>query len=93
MSSNSLSAGAVRFRNHAIETPKVDRWETLDHRWQQDRRVGENPETRRTAVHMAAGGAWHTAGQAIPAVEEVPDAVDSLGKEVKYAEKSEEQLP
>ena len=53
--------------------------ETLDHRWKQD----ENPETHRAAVYMAAGGAKDT----------VPDTIDSLGKEVKYAKKSKEHFP
>ena len=32
VSCKSMSAGAVQLRNHAIGTPKVDQWETLDHR-------------------------------------------------------------
>ena len=63
-------------RNHAIETPKVDQWETLDHRWKHDRSVGENPETHGTAVYMGAR----------------PDAIDSLSKEAKRARKSEKRL-
>ena len=47
-------------RNHAIGTPKVARWETLDHRWKQDRKVDENSETRGAAVNKAAGGAKDT---------------------------------
>ena len=45
VSCKTISAVAVRLRNHAIGTPKVDLWETLDHRWKQDPKVDENSET------------------------------------------------
>ena len=32
--------------SYATETSKVDRWETLDHRWKQNRMSGAYPETR-----------------------------------------------
>ena len=45
------------------------------------------------AVNKSAAGAKDTARRAIPVIEEVPDAIDSLGKEVKYVKKSEGQFP
>ena len=93
VSCKSISAGAVRLRNHATGTPKVDQWETLDHRWKQDCKVDENSETHGAGGNKTAGSSNDTAEQAIPVIEEVPDAIDSLGKEVKYAKKSKEQFP
>ena len=93
VSCESISAGAARPRNHTNDTPNVDRWETLDRRRKQDRKVDGNSETHRAAVNKAAGGAQNTGERATPVVEEVPDALDSLGKEVKYAKKSKEQFP
>ena len=92
VSRKSISAGAVRLRNHAIGMPKVDRWETLKNRWMQDRKVDEKSETREVTVNNAAGGAKGTAEQEFPVIEEVPGAIGSLGKEVKYEKKSKEQF-
>ena len=78
----SISAGAVRLRTHATETSKVDCLETLDHRWQQDHRIGANPETRAEDV----------AERAVQAFGEVPDTNDSLSKEAKCTRKTKEKL-
>ena len=64
VSCKSLSAGAVRLRKHAIDTPILDRWETLDHCWKQDRRLGEKFQTHRASVNRDAGGAQDTAERA-----------------------------
>ena len=58
---------------YAVEAPNVDRWETLDHRRKQDRRIGANPETRAEDV----------AKRAVSAVEEVPGTSNGPIKEVK----------
>ena len=42
MSYKQLFAGTGRLKNHAIDTPRVSRWETSDSRWGQDRDIDEN---------------------------------------------------
>ena len=37
-------AGAGRQKNHAIDAPRVSRWETSDCRWKQDHDIYENSE-------------------------------------------------
>ena len=59
--------------SYATEMSKVDRWETLGHRWNQIRRSGAYPETRAKGV----------AEQTIQAVEKVPDTIDSINNEAK----------
>ena len=61
------SAGGV-VQLYATEISKADRWETLDHRWNQIRWSDAYPETRAKGV----------AQQMIQAVEKVPDTVDSI---------------
>ena len=56
--------------------------ETLDHRRKQDRRIGNNPETR----------AEDAAERAVQAVQEVPYTIDSLNKETKCTRKTKEKL-
>ena len=63
--------------SYATEMSKADRWETLDHRWNQIRRSGAYPETRAEDV----------VEQTIQAVEKVPDTVDSINNEAKCKEK------
>ena len=54
-------AGAGRLKYHAIETPRVSRRETLDHRWKQDSEIDENSETCRVAVNRATRDVKDTA--------------------------------
>ena len=49
-----LFAGARTLKNHAIDAPRVSRWETSDCRWKQDRDIDENSETFRVTVNEAA---------------------------------------
>ena len=78
----SIFAGAVRPRSHATETSKVDRWETLDRRRKQNRRIGAYPGTR----------AGDVAERTIQAVEKVPDTIDSINMEAKCTRKTQEKL-
>ena len=68
-----VSFGSDKNESHATKKLKADRWETLNHRWNQTRRSGAYPETRAEDV----------AEQAIQVVEKVPDTIDSVNKEVK----------
>ena len=61
---------------------KADRWETLDHRWNQIRRSGAYPETRAEDV----------AEQTIQAVEKEPDTIDSINNEAKCTRRTKEKL-
>ena len=73
-----LFAGAGRLKNHAIDAPRVSRWETSDCRWKQDRDIDENSETCRVAVNEAARYVKDTAEQVIPVTAEVPDATEKV---------------
>ena len=73
----------VSFSSDETEMSKVDRWETLDHRWHLFRRIGAYPETRAEEV----------AERTIQAVEKVPDAIDSINKEAKCARKALGETP
>ena len=64
------------------EMSKADRWEMLDHRWNQIRRSGAYSETRAEDV----------AEQTIQAVEKVPDTIDSTNNEAKCARGTKEKL-
>ena len=44
-----LFAGTGRLKNHAIDTPRVSRWETSDCRWEQDRDIDESVRLRDTS--------------------------------------------
>ena len=77
-----VSFNSDESESYAIEASKVDRWETLDHRRKQNRRIGAYPETCAEDV----------AERAIEAVEKVPDKIDSLNKEAKCTGKSKEKL-
>ena len=68
--------------SYATEMSKADRWETLDHRWNQIRRSGAYPQTRAKGV----------AEQTIRAVEKVPDTVDSINNEAKCTRRTKEKL-
>ena len=87
-----LLAGAGRLKNHAIDAPRVSRWETSDCRWKQDRDVDENSETSRVAVNEAARCVKDTTEQVTPATAEVPDATDSLNNEFERVKESGEQF-
>ena len=66
-----VSFSSAESETYAIEASKVDRWETQDHRWKQDRRIGAYPETR----------AEDAAERTIRAVAKVPHTIDSINKE------------
>ena len=66
--------------SYATEMSKADRWETLDHRWNQIRRSGAYPETRAEDV----------AGQTIQAVEKVPDTIDNINNEAECTRRTKE---
>ena len=62
--------------SYATEMSKADRWETLDHRWNQI------PETRAKVV----------AEQTIQAVEKVPDTIDCINNGAKFTRRTKEKL-
>ena len=62
--------------SYATEMSKADRWETLDHRWNQI------PETRAKVV----------AEQTIQAVEKVPDTIDCINNGAKFTRRTTEKL-
>ena len=68
--------------SYATEMSKADRWETLDHRWNQIRWSGAYPETRAEDV----------AEQTIQAVEKVPNTIDSINNEAKCTRRTKEKL-
>ena len=76
-----LFAGTGRLKNHAIDTPRVSRWETSDSRWEQESDIDEKSRTCRVSVSEAARHVKDTFNQVIPVTAEVPDAADSLNKE------------
>ena len=80
-----LLAGGGRLKNHAIDAPRVSRWEASDCRWKQDRDIDENSERCRVAVNEAVRYAKNTAEHVIPVSTEVPDAI-------KRVKESEEQF-
>ena len=92
MSCKPLFAGAGRLKNHAIDAPRVSRWETSDSRWKQDRDIDENSETCRVAVNEAARYVKDTAEQVMPVTAEVPDATENLDNEFKRVKESEDVL-
>ena len=87
-----LFSGAGRLKNHAIDAPRVSRWETSDCRWKQDRDIDENSETCRVAVNEAARYVKDTTEQVTPVTAEVPDATDSLNNEFERVKESGEQF-
>ena len=68
-----VSFSSDKNESYATEMLKADRWETLDHRWNQIRMSGAYPETR----------AEDAAEQTTQAVEKVPDTIDSTNNEAK----------
>ena len=68
--------------SYAAKKSKADRWETLDHRWNQIRWSGAYPETRAEGV----------AQQTIQGVEKVPDTIDSINNEAKCTRRTMEKL-
>ena len=68
--------------SYAAKKSKADRWETLDHRWNQIRWSGAYPETRAKGV----------AEQTIQAVEKVPNTIDSINNEAKCTRRTKEKL-
>ena len=89
MSCKQLFAGAGRLKNHAIDAPRVSRWE---HRWKQDRDIDENSGTCRVSVNEAARCVKDTTEQVTPVAAEVPDATDSLNNEFERVRESGEQF-
>ena len=73
--------GTGRLSNHAIDTPRVSRWETSDSRWEQDRDIDENSGTCRVSVSEGARYVKDAINQVIPVTAEVPDAADSFNIE------------
>ena len=67
------AAICCRLKSHAIDAPRVSRWETSDCRWKQDRDIDENSETCRVAVNEAARHVQDAAEQVIPVIAEVAD--------------------
>ena len=68
--------------SYAAKKSKADRWETLDHRWNQIRWSGAYPETRAEGV----------AEQTIQAVEKVPNTIDNINNEAKCMRRTKEKL-
>ena len=87
-----LFAGTGRLKNHAIDTPRISRWETSDCHWGQDRDIDENSGTCRVPVSETARHVKGTTKQVIPVTAEVPDAADSLNIEFERVKESGEQL-
>ena len=85
-----LFAGTGRLKNHAIDTPKISRWETSDCRWEQDRDVDENSWTCRGSVSEVAKYVKDTINQVIPVTAKVPDAADSLNIEFEHVKLTQE---
>ena len=85
-----LFAGSGRLKNHAIDTPRVSRWETSDSRWEQDRDVDKSSRTCRVSVSEAARYGKDTINQVIPVTAEVPDAADSLNIEFECVKLTQE---
>ena len=83
-----LFADAGRLKNHAIDAPRVSRWETSDYRWKQHRDTDENSGTCRVSVSEAARYVKDTTKQVIPVTAEVPDATDSLNNEFERVKES-----
>ena len=77
-----VSFSSAESETFAIEGSKVDRWETVDHRRKQSRRIGAYPETR----------AEDAAERTIQAVDKVPNTIDSINKEAKCTRKTKEKL-
>ena len=61
-----LFVDAGRLKNHAIDAPRVSRWETSDCRWEPDREIDENSGTCRVSVSKAARYVKDTTKQVIP---------------------------
>ena len=87
-----LFAGTGRLKNHAIDTPRISRWETSDCHWGQDRDIDENSGTCRVPVSKTARHVKGTTKQVIPVTAEVPDAADSLNIEFERVRESGEQF-
>ena len=77
-----VSFSSDKNESFATKKSKADRWETLDHRWNQIRRNGSYPETRAEDVSE----------QTIQAVEKVPDTIDSINEEAKCTRRTKEKL-
>ena len=69
--------------SHATEMSEADRWETLDHRWNQIRWSGAYLGTRAKGV----------AEQTIQAEEKVPDTIGSINNGGKFYEKDQGETP
>ena len=87
-----LLAGAGRLKNHAIDAPRVSRWEMSDCRWKHGCGVDENSETCRVAVNEAARYVKETTEQVTQATAEVPDATDSLNSKFERVKESRTQF-
>ena len=85
-------AGACRLKNHAIETPRVSRWETFDHHCKQDSDIDENSETCIVVDNKAARDVKDTAEKVTPVTAEVLDVTENLNNEFERAKESEEQF-
>ena len=93
MSCKPQFAGAGRLKNHAIDAPRVSRWETSDCRWKQDRDTDENSETCRVAVNERGCKIRQGYGRAGDTSNcRVPDATENLNDEFKRVMESEEQF-
>ena len=85
-----LFAGGGRLKNHAIDAPRVSRWETSDCRWNQDHDIYENSEQSGSQRGCKIRQGHDRAGDPVNA--EVPDATDSLNNEFERVEESGEQF-
>ena len=92
VSCKSLFADAGRLKNHAIDAPRVSRWETSDYPWKQDRDINGNSGTCRVSVSEAARYVKDTTEQVIPVTDEVLDATDTLHNVFERVNKSGEQF-
>ena len=90
MSYKQLFGGTGRLKNHAIDTSRVSRWETLDCRWGQDRDTDQNSGTCRVSVSEAARYVKGTTKQVIPVTAEVPDVAGSFNIEFERVKLTQE---
>ena len=92
MSCKPLFGGAGPLKNHAIDAPRVSRWETSGCRWKQDRDIDENYGTYSVSVSEAARNVKDTTEQVTPATAEVPDETENLNNEFERVKESGEQF-